>query len=260
MSASAEAKSRMERILRLLAEIDEIKGDIREIYAEEKADGGDKTAMGAAISHIRKREKDREAYDAREAFMESYLNAFSASGTPVATREHTHARDPRAAETYPDNSSEPNRVDCRLTNDVGSAAATAGGEGDASSPSAATEVSSPSAAPSVGDPSGHPSTPSPDAVPATDGAREGAVSLNGQSGQEHGLETQGRNEPVSVASPPAGVDDGEGASVSSPSIPTYAPSPPAPPRPSDEDLAIPSFLRRGHPDCRFNDSQREPVQ
>lgn len=252
MSASAEAKSRMERILRLLAEIDEIKGDIREIYAEEKADGGDKTAMGAAISHIRKREKDREAYDAREAFMESYLNAFSASGTPVATREHTHARDPRAAGTYPSNFSEPNRVDCRLTNDERPAAATAGGEGDVSSPSAATEVSSPSAAPSVGDPSGHPSTPSPDAVPAADGARESAAYRVGQSGQDSG--------PTAKASPPAGVNDGEGASVSSPSIPTYAPSPPAPPRPSDEDLAIPSFLRRGHPDCRFNDSQREPAQ
>ncbi len=89
--ATPSAKSRMERILRLQEQIDEIKADIRDIYAEEKADGGDKTAMGAAISYIRKRAKDKNAFDKREALAAVYINAFEASGTPVAT--HTHAPD-----------------------------------------------------------------------------------------------------------------------------------------------------------------------
>ncbi len=76
MSASASAKSRMERILRLQEQIDEIKSDIREVYAEEKADGGDKTAMGAAVSYIRKREKNKTALEDREALVDVYLIAF----------------------------------------------------------------------------------------------------------------------------------------------------------------------------------------
>ena len=86
------AKSRMERILRLHEEIDAIKADIREIYAEEKRDGGDKTAMGAAISTIRKRARDKDAFDEREALTDVYLNAYFGAS-------HTHAReDNQAAE------------------------------------------------------------------------------------------------------------------------------------------------------------------
>jgi len=97
VSASISAKSRMERILRLQEQIDEIKLDIRQVYAEEKADGGDKTAMGAAISYIRKRAKDKDAFDEREALAAVYVNAFEASGTALAT--HTHEADAKLIET-----------------------------------------------------------------------------------------------------------------------------------------------------------------
>lgn len=89
MSASDSAKSRMERILRLHEQIDALKLDIRQVYAEEKADGGDKTAMGAAISYIRKREKDSTALAEREAMADVYVAAYDAVGTRIAT--HTHA-------------------------------------------------------------------------------------------------------------------------------------------------------------------------
>lgn len=84
--ASSTAKSRMDRILRLQDEIDQIKADIRDIYAEEKADGGDKTAMGAAISYLRKRAKDRSGLEDREAMTDVYLSAYDAP-------THTHARE-----------------------------------------------------------------------------------------------------------------------------------------------------------------------
>jgi uncharacterized protein (UPF0335 family) len=87
------AKSRMGRILRLHEEIDAIKADIKDIYAEEKADGGDKTAMGAAISIIRKREKDATAFDEQQGLVDVYLTAYLGTGTSVAT--HTHAPEPQ---------------------------------------------------------------------------------------------------------------------------------------------------------------------
>jgi uncharacterized protein (UPF0335 family) len=87
MSASDSAKSRMERVLRLHEQIDALKLDIRQVYAEEKADGGDKTAMGAAISYIRKREKDSTALADREAMADVYVAAYD------APRTHTHARE-----------------------------------------------------------------------------------------------------------------------------------------------------------------------
>lgn len=86
------AKARMGRILRLHEEIDAIKADIKDIYAEEKADGGDKTAMGAAISIIRKREKDATAFDEQQGIVDVYLSAYLGTGTVVAT--HTHAPEP----------------------------------------------------------------------------------------------------------------------------------------------------------------------
>lgn len=83
----SDAKSRMERILNHLAEIDEIKAVVREIYAEEKADGGDKTAMGSAIAIIRKRNKiGAAAVEERDGLVDTYLSAFD-------RLTHTHARE-----------------------------------------------------------------------------------------------------------------------------------------------------------------------
>jgi uncharacterized protein (UPF0335 family) len=83
---NGQAKDCMERILHLLTEIDEIKEVIREVYAEEKADGGDKTAMGAAIAIIRKRAKlGADVVEEREGLVATYLAAHDAS--------HTHARE-----------------------------------------------------------------------------------------------------------------------------------------------------------------------
>lgn len=87
MSASDRAKSRMERILRLHEQIDALKLDIRQVYAEEKADGGDKTAMGAAVSYIRKRDKEGSDLADREAMADVYVAAYD------APRTHTHTRE-----------------------------------------------------------------------------------------------------------------------------------------------------------------------
>ncbi|MCO5072074.1 MAG: DUF2312 domain-containing protein [Rhizobiaceae bacterium] len=90
MSADARVKSLIDRVLRLKEEQDTIAADIREIYAEAKSQGYNKTAMGEVVAYLRKVEKKgRAALDEKQADFDLYLNAYErASGTPLAT--HTH--------------------------------------------------------------------------------------------------------------------------------------------------------------------------
>ena len=91
-------KSLMQRIIRVLDEIDALKADSREIYAEAKSHGYDKTALGLAIRTIRNRDKaeSAEAIE-REAIAALYIAEFDAPS-------HVHTRDPahvRESAAYP---------------------------------------------------------------------------------------------------------------------------------------------------------------
>lgn len=89
MSENAQIKSIIERILRLHEEEDALKADRRDVYAEAKGHGFDKTALGAAVSAIRKREKLGENVIAeRETIVDLYVSAYD--GTAPS---HTHARE-----------------------------------------------------------------------------------------------------------------------------------------------------------------------
>lgn len=85
-----QLKAIIERILRLHAEEEEIAADRREVYAEAKANGYDKTALGEAVRIIRRREKDREAFDERNAIVDLYLCAYQ---QPSHTYARAHARE-----------------------------------------------------------------------------------------------------------------------------------------------------------------------
>lgn len=83
-----QLKSIIERILRLHAEEDERKADRREVYAEAKLAGYDKTALGSAVATIRKREKLSENVIAeRESIVDLYVAAYDGP-----SRAHTHER------------------------------------------------------------------------------------------------------------------------------------------------------------------------
>jgi uncharacterized protein (UPF0335 family) len=85
----SELRQTMERILHLLTEIDEIKADVREIYAEAKSAGYCKTALGQAIREIRNRDKqDTAEAQERQAIVSLYLAEFDAP--------RTHAREEAA--------------------------------------------------------------------------------------------------------------------------------------------------------------------
>jgi len=81
-----QVKSIIERILRLHAEEDERKADRREVYAEAKLAGYDKTALGSAVATIRKREKLGENVIAeRESIVDLYVAAYDGP-----SRAHAH--------------------------------------------------------------------------------------------------------------------------------------------------------------------------
>src|SRR5690606_20935182 len=77
---------------------DELAADVRDIYAEAKANGFDKTALGMVVSSIRKRDKDRQRHDELSALAELYMAAYE-TGTISATRAHPHEK-PEPASGY----------------------------------------------------------------------------------------------------------------------------------------------------------------
>lgn len=84
------------RLLNKHAEKDQVAEDIREIYAEAKSYGFDKTALGAVITHLRKVEKNPEKEQERTTILETYLFAYeeaNPSHTYAPARTHTRARE-----------------------------------------------------------------------------------------------------------------------------------------------------------------------
>lgn len=98
MAAEQQLRALIERILRLKEEQDTLAADIREVYAEAKAGGFDKTAMGQLVAHLRKVEKvGVAAVEEGQTVFDTYLDAYRrATGTGVAT--HTHEANQSYAE------------------------------------------------------------------------------------------------------------------------------------------------------------------
>ncbi|MGR9274688.1 DUF2312 domain-containing protein [Rhizobium leguminosarum] len=105
MTADKQLKAYIDRVLRLKEEQDTIGDDIREIYAEAKAEGYDKTIMGKLVAHLRRELKQGAGAVAEaESIFDTYLSAYQrASGTPVATHTHApEAHDPETGEILED--------------------------------------------------------------------------------------------------------------------------------------------------------------
>jgi uncharacterized protein (UPF0335 family) len=87
--AQDQIKAFVDRIIRLKEEAKAINADIREIYAEAKGNGLDKTILGKVVNHVERMSADANKVMAAEALFELYLVAYqSASGMRIAT--HTH--------------------------------------------------------------------------------------------------------------------------------------------------------------------------
>ncbi|WP_374708727.1 GapR family DNA-binding domain-containing protein [Shinella sp. CPCC 101442] len=112
MSADKKLKAYIDRVLRLKEEQDTIGDDIREVYAEAKGEGYDKTVMGKLVAHLRKVAKSgADAVDEAESIFETYLSAYHrASGTPVATHTHEEDFDPITGEFVDDEDANPRLI------------------------------------------------------------------------------------------------------------------------------------------------------
>lgn len=84
--ASGQIRSYIDRILRLKAEQDDLAADIREIYAEAKSNGFDKTALGQVVTQIRKEEKNPERYAELTELARLYMDSYEARPAPARAR------------------------------------------------------------------------------------------------------------------------------------------------------------------------------
>lgn len=102
--AELQFKQLIDRILRCREAEDEAKADTKEVYAELKSLGYDKTAAGALVAELRKKDKDAAGFEERSAILDLYRETYErASGTVVAT--HVHTREESQAKASEDNGS-----------------------------------------------------------------------------------------------------------------------------------------------------------
>jgi len=95
--AQDQIKAFVERIMRMRQEAKAINDDTREIYAEAKAQGFDKTVLGKLVNYVEKRATKGIELAEGEALFDLYLAAYDGkTGTPVATHTHEATREDRA--------------------------------------------------------------------------------------------------------------------------------------------------------------------
>lgn len=229
----------IDRVLRLKGEQDDLAKGIREIYAEAKASGFDKTAMGQLVAYLRKREKDPATLEENGAIFDIYLTEYD-RGTVLATRAHAHedqpAHDPSTGELI-DETPESH------AQGVGATAPVADGEpvtGDAGETTGEVARNKFGASPTVTNPASPPCE-----AEAEQGGRpaRSSVALQSEAVQQqssHSAASQiNSKRPADSAEGRASETAGEGGpGLIQPIITSSA-------DPGD----IPAFLRRGDPAC-----------
>jgi uncharacterized protein (UPF0335 family) len=103
MTSDTQIKAFIDRILRLKEEQDTIGEDIRDIYAEAKSMGFDKTAMGNVVAHLRKvAKKGHDTVSEQGAIFDLYLCAYEGKSphapAPARARENIEQFDPITGE------------------------------------------------------------------------------------------------------------------------------------------------------------------
>ncbi|QGJ74714.1 GapR family DNA-binding domain-containing protein [Sinorhizobium meliloti] len=103
MTSDAQIRAFIDRILRLKEEQDTIGEDIRDIYADAKSMGFDKTAMGNVVAHLRKvAKKGHDTVAEQGAIFDLYLCAYEGKSShapaPARARENIEQFDPTTGE------------------------------------------------------------------------------------------------------------------------------------------------------------------
>lgn len=98
----SDLRSYITRVLNVLAEIDDLNADKKEIYREIAGDGFDRTVVSQVVGHIRKKAAKPGKFAEQSALFDLYLTEYEGVGTPVAThaaREPVPAHEEFDAET-----------------------------------------------------------------------------------------------------------------------------------------------------------------
>jgi uncharacterized protein (UPF0335 family) len=93
-AAQDQIKTYVDRILRMKEEAKAINADIREIYAEAKGNGFDKTTLGKLVTYVEKRQTDADAVLESESLFDLYLTAYDRAAGVVGTKRATHTHAP----------------------------------------------------------------------------------------------------------------------------------------------------------------------
>lgn len=91
--AQDQIKAFADRIIRLRAEAKAINADVREIYAEAKGNGLDKTILGKLVIYLEKLDADSNAVLEGESLFDLYLTAYQAASGSVGTVRATHTHE-----------------------------------------------------------------------------------------------------------------------------------------------------------------------
>ncbi|TIS99576.1 MAG: DUF2312 domain-containing protein [Mesorhizobium sp.] len=105
--AAGQLRAFVDRILRLKEEQDTIGDDIKEVYAELKGVGFDRTAVGALVTELRKKSKDGAAFEERNSILGLYRSAYEEAAKPQA---HARARTREIIEEFPPHDTETGEI------------------------------------------------------------------------------------------------------------------------------------------------------
>ena len=99
--AQDQIKAFVDRIIRLKEEAKAINADIREIYAEAKGNGFDKTVLGKVVNYVEKRATKADELAEGEALFDLYLTAYDSASGKIGTARATHTHETaRRAERF----------------------------------------------------------------------------------------------------------------------------------------------------------------
>jgi uncharacterized protein (UPF0335 family) len=225
-------RSFVQRIERLKEEQDAIADDVREVYAEAKAMGFDKTALGQVVAIRRKRAKDAQKFEELSAIVDLYTAMIEgrapADDEPSRPRTRMHVRretvDPVTGEVL--------------------------GASETREPAPAGEASAEAPAGTAGQntaPGYDPQRPVADGLgkdgPAARPAGDSGNGIPGQAGSVSG-EAGGASNGVPAPAPQRTLAEIAG---------DYQPT--KPPPADTEEPDIPAFLLRGHPECPVKETR-----
>ncbi|MBN9472292.1 MAG: DUF2312 domain-containing protein [Bosea sp.] len=98
-----QIKTIIERVQRLQEEKRTIEDDIKEVYAEARANGYDVKVLRAVVKHLGKDQSEVEEFDAIfDLYLQAFKNGLAGAGAGRATYAHEEADQSKRREVHPD--------------------------------------------------------------------------------------------------------------------------------------------------------------